>query len=122
MEIEENYDAPSCRLLGRSSLFWPGLSLAAMVLVLYWPTLGFDFVNWDDPWYVINNPLIRSWHPANLLQLATQVAIKNYAPATMFSYLLDYTFWGLRPCGYHLTNMLLHAVNAVLVYVLIERL
>ena len=106
----------------RSAWFWAVASLVGLVLFLYWPVLGYEFVNWDDPWYVINNPLIRSWHPSNLFQIATQVAIKNYAPVTMFSYLVDHTLWGLRPGGYHLTNLLLHTVNAVLVYFLITEI
>lgn len=96
-------------------------TLAVLVLGLYWPVVGFDFVNWDDPWYVIDNPLIKSWHPANLWAIATEVAIKNYAPVTMLSYLVDHTLWGLWPGGYHLTNWLLHLVNTMLVYFLLAQ-
>ncbi|MCH7988068.1 MAG: hypothetical protein IID46_02835 [Planctomycetes bacterium] len=98
------------------------LSLIGIVIALYLPTVGYDFVNWDDPWYVINNPLIKSWHPANLFQIFTEVAIKNFAPLTLLSYLIEHTLWGLWPGGYHLTNVLLHAVNTALVFVLIGRL
>ena len=98
------------------------MSLVGIVTALYLPTVGYDFVNWDDPWYVINNPLIKSWHPANLFQIFTEVAIKNFAPLTLLSYLIEHTLWGLWPGGYHLTNVLLHAVNTALVFVLIGRL
>ena len=98
------------------------MSLALLVLAVYWPTLQFDFVNWDDPWYVINNPLIRSWHPSNLVQVATRVVTRNYAPLTIGSFLVDHTLWGLWAGGYHLTNVLLHAINTLLVYVLIAQL
>jgi hypothetical protein len=50
------------------------------------------------------------------------VAIKNFAPLTLSSYLIEHTLWGLWPGGYHLTNLLLHTVNTVLVFVLIGRL
>jgi len=96
-------------------------SLVALVVGLYWPTAGYGFVNWDDPWYILNNPLIRSWHPSNLFDLATRVAIRNYAPLTLFTYLVEHTLWGEWAGGYHLTNFVLHAVNAVLVYFLISR-
>lgn len=99
-----------------------GLSLAGLVILLYLPAATFDFVNWDDPWYVINNSLIKSWHPANLYRLFTEVAIKNYAPLTLFSYLIEHTLWGLQPEGYHITNILLHALNASLVFVLVRNL
>ncbi|MGH7200262.1 MAG: hypothetical protein ACREJB_06630, partial [Planctomycetaceae bacterium] len=98
------------------------LSLVGLTVALYLPTLGYDFVNWDDPWYVVNNPLIKSWQPSNLYALATQAAVRNYAPATLFSFLVDHTLWGLWAGGFHLTNLLLHALNAALVYALVVRL
>src|SRR5690606_18412340 len=102
--------------------WWIGVGLLLMVMAVYWPTLQFDFVNWDDPWYVVRNPLLRSWHPSNLADVATQSVARNYAPATILSFLVDYSLWELNPGGYHLTNLLLHGVNAVLVYVLIRQL
>lgn len=101
---------------------WMLASLFALTLVLYWPSVHYGFVNWDDPWYVVNNELIHSWSPLNLFRMATEPAVKNYAPLTMFSYLVDYTVWGESAGGFHLTNFLLHAVNALLVYLLVARL
>lgn len=97
------------------------IGLAALVFMLYATSLQFDFVNWDDPSYVLNNETIKSWSFANLHSIATKVAIKNYAPLTMFSLLIDYTLWGENAGGYHLTNILLHALNAVLVYWLVTQ-
>lgn len=101
---------------------WAVCSLVAIVAWLYWPTAGFDFVNWDDPWYVTHNELIRSWHPANLVKIATQVVTRNYAPLTILSYLIDHTLWGEWPGGYHISNYLLHAANSVLVFILLRNL
>jgi hypothetical protein len=92
------------------------------VLFVFLPTVGYGFVNWDDPWYVLDNPLIASWSPANLWEIATRPAVRNYAPITMFGYLIQHSLWGLWAGGYHLVNVLLHAVNAVLVYVLLRQL
>ncbi|QDT89141.1 hypothetical protein Pan161_07670 [Gimesia algae] len=96
--------------------------LALLVLISFGMAVQFDFVNWDDPWYVIQNPLIKSWHPENLQKVATQVVTRNYAPLTVFSFLLDHSVYGLWAGGYHLTNILLHLVNVVLVFLLITRL
>lgn len=93
----------------------------AIVVALYWPTVNFGFVNWDDRWYVIENPVVQSWHPSSLWSLATEVHVRNYAPLTLASHLVEHTLWGLWPGGYHLTNVLLHALNAVLVWVLMRR-
>jgi hypothetical protein len=97
------------------------LSLAGLAVTVFLPTVGYGFVNWDDPWYVLNNPLITSWRPANLWQIATQPAVRNYAPVTMFAYLVQHSLWGLWAGGYHLTNVFLQAVNAVLVFALIKQ-
>ena len=101
---------------------WAVLSLSGLIAALYSPTLGYDFLNWDDPWYVLDNPLIQSWLPANLWRIATEVVARNYAPITIFSLLIDQTLWGFWPGGYHLTNILLHGLNAVLVYALLLQL
>jgi hypothetical protein len=98
------------------------LSLVALVLFVFLPTVGYGFVNWDDPWYVLDNPLITSWRPANLWEIATKPAVRNYAPITMFGYLVQHSLWGTWAGGYHLVNVLLHAVNAVLVFVLLRQL
>ena len=106
----------------RSPHLWPVAALVAATVLLYLPVLGFDFLNWDDGWYVTNNEQIRSWHPANLYRIATEPSVKNYAPLTTLSFLVDYTVWGDEAGGFHFTNLLLHCVNAVLAYALLWRL
>ncbi len=96
--------------------------LLGLIAAVYWPVLGFDFVNWDDPWYVLNNPLITSWHPSNLWRIVTEFNVKNYAPLTTLSLLLDHTLYGKTAGGFHLTNVLLHALNSVLILLLVTRL
>ncbi len=95
--------------------------LFAMTVWLYMPSRSFEFVNWDDPWYIQNNPLVQSWNLANLKGIATETVARNYAPLTIFSFLLDHTFWGDWAGGYHLTNLVLHAVNAQLVFFVIRQ-
>lgn len=97
------------------------VGLAALVTFVYLPVLAFDFVNWDDPWYVQQNPLIRSWHPENLWRIVSEFSVRNYAPVTTFSLLIDHTLWGNWAGGYHLTNVALHLTNVLLVYVLLAQ-
>ncbi len=99
----------------------PIVSLGFIVLFSFGIAVSFGFVNWDDPWYVINNPLIKSWHPDNLQKIATQVVTRNYAPLTVLSFLIDHSLYGLWAGGYHLTNILLHAINTILVFLLVTR-
>ncbi len=101
---------------------WPLCLLTLLVAVVHGPSVRYDFVNWDDPWYVTDNPLIKSWSLENLHGIATQPVARNFAPLTVFTLLVDHTFWGLNPAGYHLTNVLLHGLNTILVWWLVRRL
>ena len=95
--------------------------LTALVALVYWPVAGFEFLNWDDPWYVVDNPLVKSWAPSNLVAIATEPCSKNFAPITIFTLLVEHTAFGLWAGGYHLVNVLIHAANAVLVLLLVRQ-
>ncbi|HXI09833.1 MAG TPA: tetratricopeptide repeat protein, partial [Thermodesulfobacteriota bacterium] len=107
----------------------PRLTVAAAALLcalasflVYAPTLNYGFINWDDPEYVYNNPLIRSMDAGFFISILTRPYFGNWHPLTMLSYALDYRFWGLNPAGYHLTNIVFHGLNTALVLVLAVRL
>ncbi|MCA9062292.1 MAG: hypothetical protein KDA96_04515 [Planctomycetaceae bacterium] len=108
--------------LRRNPTFWLITSLIALGLVTFWPSLQFDYVNWDDPSYIWFNELITSWSFSHLYGIATETVTRNYAPLTILSYLIDHTFWGGNPGGYHFTNIVLHAINGALVFVLLRQL
>jgi protein O-mannosyl-transferase len=87
------------------------LILVCTVLIsagLYLTTFPREFTNWDDPEYIVNNPLIRSLSLQKLNRIITEPYFANYAPLTLLSYALDYSVWQLNPVGYHLHNLLLH--------------
>lgn len=98
------------------------IGLVLLTVIVYAPVVWFDFVNWDDPWYIVNNEIIKSWHPANLYRVLTESVARNFAPLTIFTFLVEHTLWGLWPGGYHLGNLALHVVNALLVFALLRRL
>jgi hypothetical protein len=101
----------------------PYLVLLVVPVLLYFRTMGFEFIpSWDDGDYVIKNPYIRGFTAANLKVIFTEVHTNNYAPIHLLSYMVDYTFWGLDAKGYHLTNFLLHAVNSVVLFVFVKRI
>ena len=109
-------------LLQRHRTWWQSSVLVMLGLAVFWPSVHFDFVNWDDPAYLEHNDLIKNWSWQNLKGIATEVVTRNYAPLTIFSFLIEHTLWGLNPSGYHLTNIVLHTINAVLVFLLVRRL
>jgi hypothetical protein len=98
-------------------------SVSLLTFLVYLPALLDGFVqNWDDGDYIINNPAIRSLNP-NLLKWAfLRSYAANWHPLTWLSHAVDYALWGLNPLGYHLTNNILHAVNAVLVLLVTKHL
>jgi hypothetical protein len=71
-----------------------GLALFALGIVLYARTLRYGLVNWDDPGYLIENPLIRGFSLENLLAIFTSPVMGAVLPVHQLSYLLDYALWG----------------------------
>jgi protein O-mannosyl-transferase len=98
------------------------LLLAVATLALYNPVTHAPFLNIDDHIYVTNNPQVRAglnWHTF-LWAFKTPRAI-GWHPMTWLSYLLDSSMFGQNPTGYHTTNLLLHAANAVLLFLILQR-
>src|SRR5205823_5915601 len=82
-------------------------------------TLHNEFTNWDDDYYVTNDPYIKALTPYNLKVIFTEDITKNnYHPLCMLSLAINYYFAQLRPMTYYLTNILIHIANAVLVFLL----
>jgi len=100
----------------------PALVALASVLA-FLPVLGNGFVNWDDGQHFLENTGYRGLGPAQLGWMFTQFQIGgHYQPLAWLTLGVDYLVWGLEPRGYHATSLLLHALNAVLVYFAILRL
>jgi Flp pilus assembly protein TadD len=90
------------------------LVLAGFVFVLYWPVLGHEFVYDDEP-YIRDNPAVKQGlGPAQAWWALTTFESANWHPLTWLSLQLDATLLGPGPAGFHFTNLLLHALNAVL--------
>jgi len=99
----------------------PGL-VVAVTLAAFLPTLGNGFASWDDAINFVDNPSYRGLGPAQLRWMFTTFRAGHYIPLTWLSLGLDYLLWGLRPAGYHLTSLLLHAATALAFYFLALRL
>jgi len=65
-------------------------AIAAAAILVYFPTLHFQFVSWDDSAYVTRNPWIRGWSWENLRAIFTQPYFVSYMPLQLVSYTLDY--------------------------------
>jgi tetratricopeptide (TPR) repeat protein len=97
--------------------------LVLMTIALYWPATRCDFVNYDDNLYITENPHVQSGLTLENIKWAfTNPVVAIWHPLTVMSHMLDCQLFGLRPWGHHLTSVLLHVVNTVLVFVLLQRL
>jgi hypothetical protein len=98
------------------------LLLIVFTLTLYNPATHFSFINYDDPRYVFENVHVRSglsW--ATLRWAATSFAEANWHPLTWISHALDCQLFQLNPAGHHFTSILIHALNGVLLFLLLAR-
>ncbi len=97
------------------------LLLALATLALYNPVTRAPFLNYDDPIYVTENAQVRSGLNWNSIVWAfsTPRAL-DWHPVTWLSYLFDSQMFGLNPMGYHLVNVLVHAANGVLLFLILE--
>ena len=94
--------------------------LIAMTLAAYGPALQAGYV-WDDDDYVTNNPLLSE--PDGLARIWFSMdAPSQYVPMVYTTLRIEYAIWALDPLGYHLVNVLLHAANALLLWLVLIRL
>ena len=101
---------------------WKYYSLAIILLisfVIYLPVFNNKLLAWDDDNYIKNNPLIYS---INLKDIFSQYVMGNYHPLTILTFAIEYQFFGLNETGYHIINLLLHLLNVVLVFYVINLL
>jgi len=99
--------------------FWVCVLLALATAAVYWPAIGFDYVNYDDPQYITTNPHVLGGLIWENVRWAFGTGLGgNWMPLTWLSYMLDVKWFGPTAAGPHLTNILFHAANTVLVFLL----
>jgi tetratricopeptide (TPR) repeat protein len=102
---------------------WLPVLLFCLVLGTFLPCLWNGFVNFDDSAYASQNPHVRQGLTWESLKWAWSNSEKaNWHPVTWMSHLLDGQLFGVNPEGHHATSVLLHAVNAVLLFLLLEKM
>jgi tetratricopeptide (TPR) repeat protein len=96
--------------------------VALVTFVAFLPALRAGFVTWDDNGNFLDNYDYRGLGPAQLQWMWTTFHMGHYVPLAWMTLGFDYVIGGMNPFGYHLHNVLLHAVNAVLVFALAVRI
>jgi protein O-mannosyl-transferase len=99
------------------------LGVLALAFLVYTPTLGHDFVTFDDPGFVTANPHVKTGLTLDGIHWAlTTDHFATRAPLTWLSHMLDAQLWGTWAGGHHLTSLVLHLGNVALVYAALARM
>lgn len=94
-------------------------SICIITFLCFQYTVNNQFTNWDDDFYVTNDPYIKAFTPHNLKVIFTEDITKNnYHPLCMLSLAINYHFSQMDPHAYYLTNILIHIANVILVFFL----
>jgi Flp pilus assembly protein TadD len=98
------------------------LLLAVATLAVFWPVVHCEFLNLDDTFYFTANRHVQTGlNPANIAWAFTTQYASNWHPLTWLSLMLDANLSGPGPAGPHFTNLLLHAANTVLLFLLLQQ-
>lgn len=94
--------------------------LIGILLITFYPCLNNDFVNWDDDKYIFENNDIQNLTVQNMGKIFSSFYGGAYVPLTVFSFAVDYKIGGLNPLSYHRTNLILHIINAILIFFIVH--
>src|ERR1039458_8408970 len=99
---------------------WLGLFIILATLAAYWPVFSAGVI-WDDDAYVTENSLLSA--PDGLWRIWFSAHSQSqYFPLVFTTLRVEYALWGLNPVGYHVVNVCLHILNALLAWALLRRL
>ncbi len=97
--------------------------LAAVTIIVYLPVVNHEFVHYDDDVYVTENHNVQSPINWQKIQWAfTTGYASNWHPVTWLSHMADCMLFGLKPAGHHIVNLLLHVLNSVILFLLINKI
>ncbi len=101
--------------------------IAALLLLLTWalyvPAIGADFVHFDDPAYVLETHQVRAGLQGSTVRWAFSTdRMGTWHPLTWLSHAADWSLYGNDPRGHHRTSVFLHALNAMLVFLVLRRM
>jgi len=115
LNLPQSGPASSRNLLAMS------IGLVLLTFAVFGKTIGYPFVQYDDQKYVYENQQITAGlTAAGSVAAFTQYHAQNWHPVTTLSHMLDCQLWGVNPAGHHATNVLLHAIAAMLLFYLLN--
>ena len=106
-------------MLGLSPRYYFIVLATVLVCIAYYPVVNAGFI-WDDETYVLGNKLLHNFDGLRRIWLTTETP--QYYPLVFSTFWVEYQLYGLSPLGYHLVNVLLHLINAILVAAICRKL
>ena len=116
---------PTAKAIQRKSkplTFIVAAALLLLTFLVFYPVLKSGFTNWDDPGYVLENSLLKDFSADNLKVIFSTQVMGNYHPFTILSLAIDYQLYGMQPAGYHATNLLIHLLSVLLLFLILLKL
>ena len=99
------------------------LLLAAATFVVFFQVRQHEFVDYDDPTYIVDHPDFHTGPSLEaVIRAFTTPHETNWIPLTWISLQIDYALYGADPAGYHLTNVALHALSSLLLFLALSRM
>jgi tetratricopeptide (TPR) repeat protein len=105
------------------SVVFLSVALIVITLAVYWQVGNHEFLNYDDNVYVTENAHVTTGITgSNIIWACTSVYASNWHPITWLSHMTDAQLYGMKPRGHHLTNVVIHTISTVLLFLLLFRL
>src|SRR6266498_1043723 len=115
--------APKAKLSARRQALGACIFLVAITWLVFGQTIRYDFINYDDNEYVYANPNIVHGLTINgVVHAFSGTHSANWHPLTTLSHMLDCQLWGVRAGGHHLTNVVLHTIAVVLLFLVLQQM
>ncbi len=97
--------------------------LVGVTLAVYWPVLHYPFINYDDTVYVSENPTVQQGLTRQTIVWAfTSIDAAFWHPLTWLSHILDWQLYGTNAGGHHLTSLLFHIANTLLLFLVLRQM
>ena len=120
---EKGLSLPPGKAAGRKPAVLLGALLVLITVGVFWPVVTHEFLNYDDDQYVTGNDAIRDgWTWAGVKWAFTTGYAANWHPLTWLSHMSDVSLFGMNPAGHHAANLVLHAVNSLLLFLVFRRM
>lgn len=96
--------------------------LMMLTMAVYWPALHYGHVNLDDPSLVFDNEMVTQGLTMQSVTWAFEVSDHDWVPLAYLSWMLDVELWGTDATGFHLTNVMFHVANVIILFLLLKRM